>query len=219
MVFLRKLHTKYLKVFFVYSIVLAIFIITSFSLYYFSQNKQLYLKLVSLYGVIEFVIISLMFFFYTRLKWVKTIILTVIFLVVFTLLLNHVHFKIAYISSFQVIFTSLILIVYILFFFYSKMRIVSEVPLYQTMSFWIFVAFFLYYTGNFFFFLILGTKPSTEIQTILITVYSGVTILKNILLCVSFKFDEPKKINNLNLSIPTELNLDDLSHINQNSDN
>ena len=110
-------------------------------------------------------------------------------------------------------------IIYILFFFYSKMRTVSEVPLYQTMSFWIFVAFFLYYTGNFFFFLIISSKQTLEIQQFLMFVYSGVTIFKNIILCSSFKFNEPKKIHNLNLSIPTELNLDDLSHINQNSDN
>lgn len=98
------------------------------------------------------------------------------------------------------------------------MKTVSAVPLYQTMSFWIFVAFFLYFTGNFFFFLILGTSPSKEIQQFMILVYSGVTILKNILLSLSFKFFEPIENNKQSLTIPTELNLDDLSILNPNSD-
>lgn len=97
------------------------------------------------------------------------------------------------------------------------MKTVSAFPLYQTMSFWILVAFFLYYTGNFFFFLILGTEQSIEVQKFMIYVYSGVTILKNVILCASFRFSEPTNINNQNLSIPSDLKLDDLSHLNSNS--
>ena len=134
-------------------------------------------------------------------------------------LINYLFLNKPSLNQSQNIYIALILITYILYFFYSKMKTVSSVPLYQTISFWIFVAFFLYYTGNFFFFLIIGSEQSQEIKQILIIVYSGVTILKNILLCVSFSFNEPAIDNIKNLSIPTELNLDDLSHINQNSDN
>lgn len=217
--FFKKLHTKYLKAFFIYSLLLALFILTSFSTLLFLADKPLYLNLVSIYVIVEYIIISAIFFYYTSIRFYKVLILLLTTLVGLTLFLNHFYFKNEFISSYKVVFTSLILIVYILLFFYYKMKRVSVIPLYQTMSFWIFVAFFLYYTGNFFFFLIIGSEQPEEIQQFLAMVYSGVTILKNIILSYSFKFKEPTNINNQNLSIPSDLNLDDLSHINQKSDN
>ena len=219
MVFFKKLHTKYLKVFFIYSLILAIFILTSFSTLLVLNDKQLYLGLVSIYVIAEYIIISAIFFYYTSLKIFKVAIIFTTTLVGVTLFLNHFYFNNAFISNYKVVFTSLILIVYILIFFYYKMKRVSAVPLYQTMSFWIFVAFFLYYTGNFFFFLIIGSEQPKDIQQFLLLVYSGVTILKNIIFCSSFRFNEPSRINNPNLSIPTDLKLDDLSHLNSNSNN
>lgn len=218
MVFFKKLHTKYLKVFFVYSLVLALFILSSFSILLIFDNKALYLNLVSLYGVIEFIIISLIFFVFSKFQWVKILLAFITILLGSTLLLNHFYIKNPFITNYQVICTSFLLIIYILIFFYSKMKKVSSLPLYQTMSFWIFAAFFLYYTGNFFFFLIIGSEQTLEIQQFLLLVYSGVTILKNILLSLSFKFFEPIENNKQSLTIPTELNLDDLSILNPNSD-
>lgn len=218
LVFFKKLHTNYLKVFFIYSLVLAIFILTSFSTLLFLNDKQLYLSLVSIYVIIEYIIISAIFFYYTTLRSFKIIILLITAFSGTLLFLNHFYLKNEFISNYKVVFTSLILIVYIIVFFYYKMKRVSSVPLYQTISFWIFVAFFLYYTGNFFFFLIIGSEQPKDVQNFLLLIYSGVTILKNIVLCISFRYIEPSNLNNQNLSIPTDLNLDDLSHINQNSD-
>ncbi len=219
MVFFKKLHTKYLKVFFIYSLILAIFILTSFSTLLVLNDKKLYLGLVSIYVIAEFIIISAIFFYYTSLRSFKIIITLVTAIAGITLFLNHFYFKNLFITNYKVVFTSIILIAYILLFFYYKMKRVSTVPLYQTMSFWIFVAFFLYYTGNFFFFLIIGSEQPKDIQQFLLLVYSGVTILKNIILCISFRYNEPSKFNNHNLSIPSDLNLDDLSHLNSNSNN
>ena len=217
MVFFKKLHTKYLKVFFVYSLVLAIFILISFVYLRPKVDKDTYFTILNFYTFIEFILLSLMIYFYSKRRWVRiTVLFTFIIFAIYHLV-NYLVFDRLTLNFSHNTVTCIILILYIVFFFYTKMKIVSSVPLYQTMSFWIFVAFFLYYTGNFFFFLILGSEQSVEIQKFMIVVYSVVTIIKNIILCSSFSFNEPTELINKNLSIPNDLNLDDLSHLNQNS--
>ncbi len=216
--FFRKLHTKYLKVFFVYCLSLFVFIVGSFSVLVFLKDKNLYVNLLNFYSFLEFVIISLIIYFYSNRKWVRVSVLMIIAVLISYHLYNYFILGRLTLNYSHNTITSIILIVYILFFFYTKMKTVTTIPLYQTMSFWIFVAFFLYYTGNFFFFLILGSEQSLEIQKFMIYVYSGVTILKNIILCASFRFQEPIKLNNQNLSIPSDLNLDDLSPFNSKSE-
>ena len=60
------------------------------------------------------------------------------------------------------------------------------IPLYQLPSFWISVAFLIYFSGNFFLFLfskVIENDPGFANQYTLI--YSSITIIKNILLCTA----------------------------------
>ena len=88
------------------------------------------------------------------------------------------------------------------------MKTVIIYPLYQSQTFWICVGFFLYFTGNFFFFLFSNTTTDKAFITQLNIIYSFVTITKNLILSLSLLVDEPIETNDEGLQIPTDINLD-----------
>jgi hypothetical protein len=100
-------------------------------------------------------------------------------------------------------------IIFITYYFYEKMKLVVEYPLYQSISFWICVGLFLYFTGNFFFLILLEYKSDVHIKTQLGLIYSIVTISKNIFLSLAF-FAKEQEVNSVNtrFNIPDEINLD-----------
>ncbi|MGB5007937.1 MAG: hypothetical protein WBO39_13445, partial [Ferruginibacter sp.] len=81
-------------------------------------------------------------------------------------------------------------------------------PIYHKTIFWISVAFIINFSGNFFLFLYSKTSYNYEaFRRQFLIIYSSVTIIKNILLCIAVALKETKIDNqNLNLSsIDSEL--------------
>jgi hypothetical protein len=74
------------------------------------------------------------------------------------------------------------------------MNIDTTIPMYQTIFFWIVIAFFIYSSGNFFLFLYrnntIDNDTSRQQYTI---IYSTFTIVKDILLCIALSIKEKKK--------------------------
>ncbi len=100
-------------------------------------------------------------------------------------------------------------IVFIIYFFYEKMKTVVLYPLYQSIVFWICVGLFIYFTGNFFFLLFINSSSDTNFIHQMQFIYSLVTITKNILLCLAFlAFERPMEKDD-ELILPSELKLDD----------
>ena len=91
------------------------------------------------------------------------------------------------------------------------MRTVVLYPIYQSITFWICVGFFLYFTGTFFFFLFINTSTDKEFKILMNSIYGMVTITKNILLCVALLANEQIDEVNNELKIPTDLDLDEFS--------
>ncbi|RYG18577.1 MAG: hypothetical protein EOO07_08665 [Chitinophagaceae bacterium] len=91
------------------------------------------------------------------------------------------------------------------------MKIVVMYPLYQSIEFWICVAFFFLFTGTFFFFLLVSYNSDQKFKQQLAYIYSFVTITKNILLCLSLFATENKEQVNEELQIPTHMDLDEFS--------
>jgi hypothetical protein len=92
------------------------------------------------------------------------------------------------------------------------MKIVVMYPLYQSISFWICVAFFLYFSGTFFSFLF--TQTSNDIQLIKnMKLISGlVTLSKNIILSLSlFANEQDGDAIDDKLNLPNNINLDEIS--------
>ncbi len=84
-------------------------------------------------------------------------------------------------------------------------------PLYQSIVFWICVAFFLLFTGTFFFFLLVSYSKDVVFKQQLVYIYSFVTITKNILLCLALFATENKEQTSDELHIPNHMDLDEFS--------
>ena len=110
------------------------------------------------------------------------------------------------------IISSLLLISYLIYFFYEKMKTVVLYPLYQNISFWICVAFFLYFTGSFFYFLLSQSSFNDEFKTQMRLVYGLVACSKNIILSLSLFGNEQDEASlDEKLNLPSNINLDEIS--------
>ena len=103
-----------------------------------------------------------------------------------------------------------VLMVYLIFYFYEKVRTVTNIPLSQTISFWICVGFFIFITGSFFFPIIFDVSNDNALQENIRIIYSLMTIVKAIIFCLAFLATEPSK-GTEELMIPDDLKLDDFT--------
>jgi hypothetical protein len=79
-----------------------------------------------------------------------------------------------------------VFIIAISYYFFEKLQLESETPIFQTRSFWIMISFLFYSAGTFFVYLLskfaITDKNFSQQARIM---YCTVTILKNILFCIS----------------------------------
>ena len=107
-----------------------------------------------------------------------------------------------------------ILLIFIVYFFFEIMQYPTIDPVYQKAIFWISVAFIINFSGNFFLFLYSKNSYNDEIfQRQYTIIYSTVTILKDILLCISALIKEKKDTPQ---STPFDVNFDNFKPFNQN---
>jgi len=103
-----------------------------------------------------------------------------------------------------------VLMVYLIFYFYEKVRTVTNYPLSQTISFWICVGFFIFITGSFFFPIMFNTSDNNTLQENIRIIYSVMTIIKALIFCIALFATEPTK-GIEELQIPDNLQLDDFT--------
>ena len=107
----------------------------------------------------------------------------------------------------------LVFIVILIYFFFEKMKISVQFPIYQTIYFWICVGLFLYFTGSFFFLLLISNVNKSDIILTgqMTVIYNIVTIIKNLLLgsALLVKNDPTDDANEF--KIPNEMDLDNFS--------
>ncbi|MEO7266106.1 MAG: hypothetical protein ABIW38_14410 [Ferruginibacter sp.] len=110
------------------------------------------------------------------------------------------------------IVSSFSLIIILIYFFYEKMQTVFLYPLYQSISFWICVGFFLYFTGTFFFFLFTSNYSNNKaLLNQMLVIYTLVTITKNVILSLALFANEPQERKEEELFIPKDLQLDEFT--------
>lgn len=109
------------------------------------------------------------------------------------------------------IVSSFLFILYIIYFFFEKMRRVTATPLYQTRVFWVCVGLLLYFTGSFFFILFINVPKKIDIELVKImqNVYMFSVVIKNIILCLSLLANNSDGEDNETLSIPKDILLDE----------
>ena len=206
--FWKKLNTKALKVFFVYTILLAVCVSATLISIHIFKNKLASLYILKIYAVLEYSTFALFFSFLLQKIIFRNVlrlsIIPFILLSVYDLFINKFRF-----NSLTLQLEFLVFIIVLIFFFFEKMNTIINFPIYQSVSFWICVGMLIYFSGNFFIFLLSTySKEKSFLQQVSI-IYSIVTIIKNILFSSSlFANEQPENSNDNHFQFPEELNLD-----------
>ena len=88
----------------------------------------------------------------------------------------------------------ILLLFFIIYYFFEVMQNIVIEPIYQRAIFWISVAFIINSSGNFFLFLYAKSTYNDEIFRKQYTIiYTTVTVIKNLLLCISILIKEKKE--------------------------
>lgn len=207
------MNTKGLKVFFIYTVLLALFVIISTGIVAIFKSQTAYLYVIKIYTIVEyFLFAAFLRELYENKRAKRIISLSRIPFLLFCI----VDFLIAKspFSNSPSLIEFLAFIVFIIYFFYEKMKVVNASPIHHSISFWICVGLFIYFTGNFFFFLFVNSSTDPEFAKQMKIVYSFVTIIKNILLCLALFAHENEGKTKDSFQLPEELKLDDLTFTN-----
>lgn len=171
--------------------------------------------------MVEYILISIFFYhIFNNLKAKKIILYSILPFILYNILDYFKNGNLNF-GNLPTILEFLIFIVAIIFYFFEKMQLNIEKPIYLSIVFWISVGLFVYFTGNFFYILLVENSKSatTEVKNQLKFVYSFVTILKNILLSIALLHgSETNSEQNNQYIFPEDLHLDDFTP-NQNTTN
>ena len=207
LLFFKKINSKEMKVFFVYTSVSLLLFIISFSASKFYPEHLNTILSISL--VVQFIFLSILYFNIIRSAKIKKLIIFGTFAYIVFWIYNF-----SKTSSTDLDFTPLAIeciffMFLIVYYFYEIMRFNLDIQLFQLPSFWISVAFLINFSGTFILFLFpkpLLNDPEFANQNLVIV--STITIIKNILFCIALTTTK-KLINPKNHStLPSDLNLD-----------
>jgi uncharacterized protein YacL len=160
---------------------------------------------------VEFSVIAMFFYYVIKHPLFRKLILIAIGLFLVFASVDYLLAEKTVFNNHSNLIASLILIVVIIYYFYEKMKIVVMYPLYQSIIFWISVAFFLLFTGTFFFFLLVSYSTDEVFNQQLAYIYTFVTIAKNIILCLALFATENRQHTSDELHIPNHMDLDEFS--------
>lgn len=204
--FYKKLNTKGLKVFYVYALLLFVFVslhLTSI----FLNSKQLYHNVLRVYTLIEFTFLALFFFYSIKSRSISKLILLSIF-PFWAFCIQQYLYVTTYFSVLPLLVEFIFFMIVIIYFFYEKMKTELIRPLYQSMTFWLSVGLFIYFSGNFFYLLLIQSTDDIALKNQFKIIYCIITIAKNLLLSCAFFASEEVQTTSKEFNIPDELNLD-----------
>ena len=182
------------KVFFLYTIAIAILVLTGFITRYVYKAQETYFFITRVYNLVEYSLLAYFFSLHIKKKFVKKILLYSPIIFALFCFLNFISAKEPSLPFIPLIVEYIILLVFIIYFFFEVMQETVVEPIYHRAIFWISVAFIINFSGNFFLFLYSKNSFNDEVfQRQYTIIYSSVTILKNILLCISILVKENKK--------------------------
>lgn len=179
-----------------YTATIAVLIIIGFVTRYGFESFETYYLITRFYNVIEFSLLAYLFYLHIKNKIVKNVLLFSI--LPFTIFALYDYFTASKpaLPFLPLIFEYLILLIFIIYFFFEVLQETVVEPIYHKSIFWISVAFILNFSGNFF--LLLSSVNSFDNEAFRDTftiIYSTVTILKNVLLCIAVYTKENKNEN------------------------
>jgi hypothetical protein len=202
LVFLKRNSTKKKKVFFLYASLVAVLIITAYSLRYVLQDREDYFKVVRLYIVIEYCLLAYYFFLHVKNKFIGKLLLLSTPVFITFCIYDYTTEKLPGLPfvPFSVEYT--IFLVLIIYYFFELMQEMVSEPIYQKAVFWVSVAFIINFSGNFFLFLYSTNSSSyndEDFKRQYTIIYTTITVIKNVLLCISILINEKTES-----SLPTD---------------
>ena len=200
---------KYLKVFFVYTILLAFFSTATLYILNFEHSRSAYLFILRIYIAIEYGILVFYFSILFQNKFLKIIILFSIIPFWGYCIYNFFVSEHDTFNNYPALLEFAVFILIIIFYFYEKMKIVSSIPLLKSISFWLSVGLFIYFTGNLFFLLFITSTKDKDILNQMFIIYSCVTITKNIILAAAWFANEKLQTDADIIQLPENMKLDD----------
>jgi hypothetical protein len=217
LIFHKKIVTKELKVFFVYTILF----IFSLSLLLVSIHilKSSSFTLLVIRGIIvtEFSLLSLFYFYIIKNKNKKIVFIcaTIIF-IIYSIYDYYISIGSDF-SYIPLVIECLFFLFVILYYFYEKMQYSVTTPIYQSPDFWISVAFLVYFSGNFFLFLYTKTMSSDpQFKDLYNVIYDSFTIIKDVLLCTAIFVNNHREKEAVHYNIPISFDLDGFKPIKNN---
>ena len=211
LIFFKKIKSSELKVFFLYTTVVAFFLCLAVYFKFIAENGAYRLLANRFFLLAEFSLLS--FFYYTCLsnKRIKQIFRLAVISFILYSVYDYIVTKPGVFSFTPLVIECLYFLLLILYFFYDKIQNNSNVSIYFQPVFWISVGFLIYFSGNFFLFLFSSsmiTNATFKFQYTII--YNPVTIIKNIFICTAIivnaknddQINNPTK--NINIDLDTE---------------
>lgn len=200
-IFIKKIKiTKDFRAFFIYTITYSLLILFALFSKFYLENKLITGLIKRLAVIIEFILL---------LQYYSHIIININLkrsFVIFSLsffsysIYDYITSEEKIISFLPLAIECFVFISLIIYFFYEKLKFISNTPIYSTMYFWISTAFLIYFSGNFFLFLYSKTAvKNNDFKELYNMIYITFVIIKNITLSVGiFVFKE----NNSSKSSP-----------------
>lgn len=204
--------TKEKKVFFLYTILIAILVIVGFSLLYLFKSSENYYLVVRVYIVIEYSLLAYFFSLFIRNLAIKRILLfTPVAFLIFCVY-DFIIEKTPGLPFLPASVAHILLLCFIIYYFFEVMQDSVVEPIYQRAIFWISVAFIINSSGNFFLFLYSRTSFNDDtFKSQYTIIYTTVTVIKNLLLCISIMIKENKPVETLHH--PIDIDLDSFNPI------
>lgn len=206
--------TKEKKVFFLYTILIAVLVIVGFSLLYIYKSKENYYFVVRVYNVIEYSLLAYFFSFYIRNNSIKKILLFSVFVFIIFCIYNFIHARLPRMPFIPASVENILLLLLTTYYFFEEMQAPVFEPIYEKAIFWICVAFIVNSSGNFFLFLYSKNSFNDEaFKTQYTIIYTTVTIVKNLLLCISIFINNKHENSTSNSNGFLDINLDTIQPI------
>ncbi len=198
-IFKGKLKDRFLSVIALYGLVL--FALLHF---YFEIPKGLKQYYQSLYTFLEYSFFTYIFWYNIRNKVVKTVIIVasilfIVFQITFVIYTTHRR-----LDSIPIGVETILLFVYIFYFFYEFPKQIKDTFIYNHYTFWIAVGVMIYLGGSFFFYILINNLEHNEVEKFGNMTYLA-EIIKNLLFVFSivmYKKFPVNKINNHPKNIP-----------------
>lgn len=192
--------------FFLYTIAIAVLIIVGFSLLYIYKSKENYYLVVRVYNVIEYSLLAYFFSLYIKNEIVIKVLLYTTIVYILFCIYDFVKEKVPGIPFVPFTVEHILLLSFIVYYFFEIMKEPITEPIYQRAIFWISVAFIINSSGNFFLFLYAKNTYNDEFFRKQYTIiYTTVTVIKNLLLCISILINEKHENTTNNSFIDIDL--------------